>query len=82
MIFEALLIRGECREAGLGGVATAARALDGHPTAAHDGVEQSLADTLVAITLTVIVASIVLHGISVTPLMNVYARTQRKTAEG
>lgn len=38
------------------------------------GVEPELAQRLTALTLTVIAASIVVHGISVTPLMRLYAR--------
>ena len=41
------------------------------------GLAPSVAVEVIALTLTVVVVSIVLHGISVTPLMNLYAR--RKT---
>jgi NhaP-type Na+/H+ or K+/H+ antiporter len=40
--------------------------------AMNHGLDPALANTLVAVTLTVIVASIVAHGISVTPLMHRY----------
>lgn len=50
--------------------------------AINHGVEQSTADTLFAITLSVVVASIVAHGISVTPLMAIYARKQHGGAQG
>jgi NhaP-type Na+/H+ or K+/H+ antiporter len=43
--------------------------------ALNRGVPEALADQVVAVTLTVIVASIVLHGLSVTPLMTLYQRT-------
>ena len=39
---------------------------------------QSLAEELIALTLTMVAASVVLHGISVTPLMNLYARRERR----
>ena len=42
--------------------------------AINHGLPQPLANELIAITLTTVVASIVLHGISVTPLMSLYAR--------
>jgi NhaP-type Na+/H+ or K+/H+ antiporter len=45
--------------------------------AINHGLPQPLASELVAITLTTVTASIVLHGISVTPLMSRYVR--RKT---
>jgi NhaP-type Na+/H+ or K+/H+ antiporter len=37
-----------------------------------------LADPLIALTLATIMSSIVLHGISVTPLMAVYERARRR----
>ncbi|VTS00644.1 sodium:proton antiporter : Sodium/proton antiporter, CPA1 family OS=Dechloromonas aromatica (strain RCB) GN=Daro_2072 PE=4 SV=1: Na_H_Exchanger [Gemmata massiliana] len=40
------------------------------------GVPKPLADELTRLTLTTVAASIVLHGISVTPLMNLYGRTR------
>lgn len=46
--------------------------------AINHGIEPALAQRLLSITLAVIVASIVVHGISVTPLMNRYE--QRKKA--
>ena len=42
--------------------------------AINHGLPQPLANELIAITLTTVVASIVFHGISVTPLMSLYAR--------
>jgi NhaP-type Na+/H+ or K+/H+ antiporter len=42
--------------------------------AVNNGVPRELAEYLLALTLTVVTASIVLHGISVTPLMNAYAK--------
>lgn len=43
--------------------------------ATNHGLPATLADQLTSITLSVVVASIVLHGISVTPLMAMYERT-------
>jgi sodium/hydrogen antiporter len=45
--------------------------------AINHGVSRELAEYLLALTLTVVAASIVLHGISVTPLMNAYARRSK-----
>ena len=45
--------------------------------AINHGLPRSLAQEIIALTLTMVAISIVLHGISVTPLMNLYAR--RKT---
>ena len=42
--------------------------------AINHGLPQPLANELIAITLTTVVASILFHGISVTPLMSLYAR--------
>ena len=47
--------------------------------ALNHGVPPILADQLVAITLTTVAASVVLHGISVTPLMTLY--TRRRASE-
>jgi NhaP-type Na+/H+ or K+/H+ antiporter len=47
--------------------------------AINHGLAESLAKELIAITLTTVAASILLHGISVTPLMSRYAR--RKTRQ-
>ena len=47
--------------------------------AMNHGLDPSLANTLVALTLTAIVASIVAHGISVTPLM---ARYEKMRGQG
>lgn len=46
--------------------------------ALNHGLDPALANTLVAVTLTVIVASIVAHGISVTPLMHRYDKMRRR----
>lgn len=46
--------------------------------AINQGLPRPLAEQIIAITLTTVTASIVLHGISVTPLMDLYAR--RKAA--
>jgi NhaP-type Na+/H+ or K+/H+ antiporter len=45
--------------------------------ALNHGVEGAVADTLVAATVSVVVASIVVHGISVTPLMRTYRSRRR-----
>ena len=42
--------------------------------AINHGLPRALAEELIALTLTVVAASIVVHGISVTPLMSAYAR--------
>ncbi|MES2972254.1 MAG: cation:proton antiporter [Pseudomonadota bacterium] len=46
--------------------------------AVNHGLEAGLADQLTALTLAVVVSSIVLHGISVTPLMALYERSRGK----
>jgi NhaP-type Na+/H+ or K+/H+ antiporter len=47
--------------------------------AIHKGLPPDVAERLVAITLTVVTVSIMVHGISVTPLMNLYEKlTARK----
>lgn len=46
--------------------------------AINHGVSSRLADQLTALTLTVVVTSIVVHGISVTPLMAAYERAMRR----
>jgi NhaP-type Na+/H+ or K+/H+ antiporter len=48
--------------------------------AINHGLEAVLAEQLIAITLIVVSTSIVVHGISVTPLMRRYARRQEKRA--
>jgi NhaP-type Na+/H+ or K+/H+ antiporter len=48
--------------------------------AVHRGVPGSLARELVGITLTTVAFSIVLHGVSVTPLMNLYAARKARRA--
>ena len=45
--------------------------------AINHGLPNSLVEFIIAITLTTVTASIVLHGISVTPLMNLYARRKK-----
>ena len=45
--------------------------------AVNHGLPGQLADQLIAITLSVVVTSIVVHGISVTPLMALYERSRR-----
>lgn len=45
--------------------------------AINHGLEPALAETLAGFTVVVVAASIVIHGISVTPLMRRYAREQR-----
>jgi sodium/hydrogen antiporter len=47
--------------------------------AVNHGLEPVLADRLIAVTLAVVVVSIVLHGISVTPLMAAYERARRSS---
>jgi NhaP-type Na+/H+ or K+/H+ antiporter len=49
--------------------------------AVNHGLPETLAERMIAITLTVVASSVVLHGISVTPLMNRYAKRKahRKT---
>lgn len=46
--------------------------------AINHGLPRSLAEELIALTLTMVTVSIVLHGISVTPLMNLYARRKAR----
>ncbi len=46
--------------------------------AINHGLPSSLAEVIIAITLTTVTASIVLHGISVTPLMSLYARRKKR----
>ena len=48
--------------------------------ALNHGLSGALADELVGLTVAVVVASIVLHGISVTPLMAAYERRARRQA--
>ncbi len=45
--------------------------------AINHGLPNSLVEFIIAITLTTVTASIVLHGISVTPLMSLYARRKK-----
>jgi NhaP-type Na+/H+ or K+/H+ antiporter len=46
--------------------------------AINHGLPRALAEEIVALTLTMVAVSIVLHGISVTPLMNLYARRKAR----
>lgn len=46
--------------------------------AIHQGLEQALAQQLLSITVAVVVASIVVHGISVTPLMMWYEKRRKR----
>ena len=48
--------------------------------AINHGLPRSLAEELIALTLTMVAVSIVLHGISVTPLMGLYARRKARKA--
>jgi len=50
--------------------------------AINHGLPQSLAEQIVALTLTTVTVSIVLHGISVTPLMGLYARRKAARLRG
>jgi NhaP-type Na+/H+ or K+/H+ antiporter len=45
--------------------------------AIHKGLPRELAEPLTALMLATIVTSIVLHGVTVTPLMQRYQRTRR-----
>lgn len=49
--------------------------------AINHGLSRVLADQLTSLTLSVVVASIVVHGISVTPLMAMYERTRGRRRE-
>ena len=42
--------------------------------AVNHGLDASLADQLIALTLSVVITSIVVHGVSVTPLMAAYEK--------
>ena len=46
--------------------------------AINHGLPRSLAEEIIALTLTAVAVSIVLHGISVTPLMSIYARRKAR----
>ncbi len=46
--------------------------------AINHGLHRPLAEQIIAITLTTVTVSIVLHGISVTPLMDLYARRKAR----
>jgi sodium/hydrogen antiporter len=46
--------------------------------AINHGVTRDLADQLIALTLAVVVTSIIVHGISVTPMMAAYERAVRR----
>jgi sodium/hydrogen antiporter len=45
--------------------------------ALNHGLAPEIANTLLALALSAVVASITLHGISVTPLMAIYERSRR-----
>lgn len=47
--------------------------------AVNHGLPSQLADQLIALTLSVVVASIVVHGISVTPMMAAYERDRKRS---
>jgi NhaP-type Na+/H+ or K+/H+ antiporter len=49
--------------------------------AINHGLPRSMAETFIAITLTTVAVSIVLHGISVTPVMSRYARWSARHPE-
>ena len=46
--------------------------------AINQGLDPGLADLLTSLTLSVVVASIVVHGVSVTPLMAMYEQTMER----
>lgn len=46
--------------------------------AINQGLPRPLAEEIIALTLTVVAVSIVLHGVSVTPLMNLYGRRKAR----
>lgn len=48
--------------------------------AINQGLPRALAEEIIALTLTMVAISIVLHGISVTPLMNLYGRRKARRA--
>ena len=50
--------------------------------AVNQGLEKSTSDFLVHLTLATITASVVVHGVSVTPLMNWYSKTDEAKATG
>jgi NhaP-type Na+/H+ or K+/H+ antiporter len=50
--------------------------------AVNHGVQESLAAELTSLTLTVVAASVVLHGVSVTPLMTLYGRMRERRQGG
>lgn len=49
--------------------------------ALHHGLSGPLAEQAIGLTLTTVAVSIVAHGISVTPLMNLYTRRQRRKSQ-
>jgi sodium/hydrogen antiporter len=49
--------------------------------AINHGLPRSIAEEITALTLTAVAVSIVLHGISVTPLMALYARRKSKRSK-
>jgi NhaP-type Na+/H+ or K+/H+ antiporter len=46
--------------------------------AINHGLSPQLADQLIALTLAVVVTSIIVHGISVTPMMAAYERAMKR----
>ena len=50
--------------------------------AINHGLAPELADSCIALTLSAVVASIIVHGISVTPLMAIYERSRRAAKAG
>jgi NhaP-type Na+/H+ or K+/H+ antiporter len=48
--------------------------------AINQGLPRALAEQIIALTLTMVAVSIVLHGISVTPLMHLYGRRKARWA--
>ena len=49
--------------------------------ALHHGLSGPLAELAIGLTLTTVAVSIVVHGVSVTPLMNLYARRQARKSQ-
>jgi len=50
--------------------------------AINQGVARPLAEQLIALTVNVVAVSIVLHGVSVTPLMDLYQRRRNRARAG
>ena len=49
--------------------------------ALNNGLSGAMADQTISITLLAVAASIVMHGVSVTPLMDLYARRQARKGQ-